>query len=384
MTNIVQRLKVLTVVGTRPEIIKLSAVIKELDRQFDHCLVHSGQNYDYELNQVFFDNLGLRPPDHFLGSAGKSATETIANVLTSIDAVLDLEKPDAFLILGDTNSCFAALSAKKRKIPIFHMEAGNRCFDQRVPEEINRKIIDNLSDVNLVYTDHARGFLLKEGFRPDLVIKTGSPMREILNEHALGIEQSKILDELNLEARKYFVLSLHREENVDDVKTLKAILDTVTEISKEFRAKVIFSVHPRTRNRLDQLVNFDASAFTQMKPLGFFDYIMLQKSSLCVISDSGTLTEEAAILKFAAVMMREAHERPEGMDEATAILAGSSRLSIGNAIRLAIAQANSFEADDVYDYEGAKVASKVARIIASYWHFVKREVWKDFGHPSSR
>lgn len=370
------KLKVLTLVGTRPEVIKLSAVIKRLDRECHHILVHTGQNYDYELNQVFFDDLGIRKPDYFLDSAGKNACETIANVLIKADEVLEKEEPQAFLILGDTNSCFAAIAAKRRKIPIFHMEAGNRCFDQRVPEEVNRKVIDNLSDINLVYTEHARRYLIQEGFRPEMVIKTGSPMREVLDTHSESIAKSNVLSCLGVEPKSYFVLSMHREENVDDPENLKRILQVVGEVSEGFGAKIVFSVHPRTRNRMDQSKLNLPTNFISIKPLGFFDYIKLQQSSLCVFSDSGTLTEESAILKFPSVMLREAHERPEGVDVGVTILAGSSMQSIFNAVHLAIDQAASFSPKDVADYSATDVSAIVVRTIASYWHYVNREVWK--------
>jgi UDP-N-acetylglucosamine 2-epimerase len=369
------KLKVLTLVGTRPEIIKLSAVIKRLDQDCHHILVHSGQNYDFELNQVFFNDLGLRSPDYFLNSAGKNACETIANVLLKADAVLESESPDAFLILGDTNSCYAAIAAKRRKIPIFHMEAGNRCFDQRVPEEINRKVIDSLSDINLVYTEHARNYLLQEGFRAEMVIKTGSPMREVLETHSAGIASSQVLNSLDLKEKRYFVLSMHREENVDNPTTLRSILSSVADVARSYGVKVVFSVHPRTQSRIEQAQIELPNFFVIMKPLGFFDYIKLQQSSLCVISDSGTLTEESSLLKFPSVMLREAHERPEGMDVGASILAGSSFRSISNAVNIAISQ-RAFQSHDVKDYESTNVSTKVVRIIASYWHFVKREVWK--------
>ncbi|MCM2264345.1 MAG: UDP-N-acetylglucosamine 2-epimerase (non-hydrolyzing) [Desulfuromonadales bacterium] len=371
-------MKVMTIVGTRPEIIKLSRVICELDRHVAHVLVHTGQNYDYELNEVFFRQLEIRKPDHFLDAAGETAAATIGNVIARADAVMERERPDALLLLGDTNSCLAAISAKRRKIPIFHMEAGNRCFDLRVPEEINRKIVDHVSDINLTYTEHARRYLLAEGLRPETVIKTGSPMKEVLDYYRSQIEQSTILAELDLKVGGYFVVSAHREENVDSEENFSTLLQTLQTVGGRYRLPLIVSTHPRTRKRLEARGASDLDERIRfLKPLGFFDYVKLQMQARCVISDSGTITEEASILNSPAVTIRQAHERPEGMDEGTLIMCGLESQQVLDAIEVVIAHANvqprQFKL--VSDYDSDNVSKKVLRIILSYTDYVNRTVW---------
>ncbi len=375
-------MKVMTIVGTRPEVIKLSCVIRELDRTVNHVLVHTGQNYDHELNQIFFDGLGLRKPDHFLGAAADGVAQTIANVIARADAVMAAERPDALLLLGDTNSCLAAISAKRLRIPLFHMEAGNRCFDERVPEEVNRRLVDHASDINLVYTEHARRHLLAEGLRPDTVIKTGSPMREVLKHYAARIEASDALQRLKLQPGRYFLVSAHREENVDADDTFDALLGTLRAVWQKHRLPVVFSTHPRTQKRLEmadkQAVGSDMAGadIRFLKPLGFFDYVRLQAGAFCVLSDSGTLTEESSILGFPAVTLREAHERPEGMDVGTLVMSGLGADGVLESIALVrrhhdegrrFAPAPDYAADDV--------SAKVARIILSYTGYVNRRVW---------
>jgi UDP-N-acetylglucosamine 2-epimerase (non-hydrolysing) len=369
-------MKVMTIVGTRPEIIKLSCVIPELDRAAKHVLVHTGQNYDYELNQIFFDGLGLRKPDRFLACAAEGAAQTIANVIARADAAMAKEKPDALLLLGDTNSCLAAIAAKRRKIPIFHMEAGNRCFDERVPEEVNRRIVDHVSDVNLVYTEHARRYLLAEGVRPETVIKTGSPMKQVLAVQKKRIEASKILSKLKLQKGKYFAVSLHREENVDDKARFSRLLDALAQLNKQHR--VIVSTHPRTRKRLEALGKKAPKGLQFLAPLAFADYISLQRSALCVLSDSGSLTEEASLLGFPAVMLREAHERPEGQDQGTVIMAGTRPESIDDAVRVATERfARAGRTWRVApDYDVDDVAAIVVNAILGYTDYVNRTVWR--------
>jgi len=372
--------KVMTIVGTRPELIKLCRVIDELDRNLTHILVHSGQNSDYELNQIFFDQLAIRRPDEFLNAAGGSAMETIARVLTSGDQVLQKHAPDAILILGDTNSCLIALAAKRRKIPVFHMEAGNRCFDQRVPEEINREIVDHVSDVNLAYTEHARRYLLAEGLAPETVIKTGSPMKEVIGYYREAIDASKVLDQLGLQARGYIVVSAHREENVDVPERLAALINCVNALAVTHDMPIVFSVHPRTRRRLEnapQLV-FDQRV-RAMAPLGFLDYVKLQQQSLCVVSDSGTITEESGLLGFPAVTIRQAHERPEGMDEGTLVMCEMTPGRVREAVRLVTEQTfrDGAKFRTPPDYEPDNVSTKVVRIIVSYVDYVRRTVWFD-------
>lgn len=372
-------LKVMTIVGTRPEIIKLSRVIGELDQYVDHVLVHTGQNYDYELNEVFFKELGLRKPDHFLDAAGNNAAETIANVIAKADAAMAAVSPDALLLLGDTNSCLAVIAAKRRKIPIFHMEAGNRCFDQRVPEEVNRKIVDHVSDINLTYTEHARRYLLAEGLRPEMVIKTGSPMKEVLDHHSEAIAASDVLQRLSLKKGGYFVVSAHREENIDAEENFRDFLGTLNALARAFGKTVIVSTHPRTRKRLEERGVGDMDPRIQfLKPLGFFDYVHLQKHAACVISDSGTITEEASILGFPAVTIRQAHERPEGMDEGTLVMCGLKADRVLEAIRIVIEQhaQGSRPGKLVPDYDTGNVSRKVLRIILSYTDYVNRVVWR--------
>ena len=373
------KMKILTILGTRPEIIKLSRVMAELDKHTEHIIAHTGQNYDYELNQVFFDDLEIRKPDYFLEAAGKNAAETIANVIQKSDILIEEVNPDAILLYGDTNSCLSVISAKRRKVPIFHMEAGNRCFDQRVPEEINRKIVDHLSDINMPLSEHARNYLIAEGLKPETVIKTGSPMGEVLEYYKPKIDESNILKKENLEKGSYLIVSTHREENVDSVKNFNNLLESLNEITKVFSKKVIVSTHPRTRKKLEQM-NFESinPLISFMKPFGFLDYVHLQQNAFCVISDSGTITEESSILKFPAITIRQTHERPEGMDEGTLIMTGLKKDSIINAINVVTEQMN--DGPDVIklvrDYEANNVSKKVLRIILSYIHYVNRTVWK--------
>jgi UDP-N-acetylglucosamine 2-epimerase (non-hydrolysing) len=372
-------IKVMTVLGTRPEVLKLSRVIAELDRRTAHVLVHTGQNYDYELNAVFFEELGIRKPDHQLACAAPTAAETIGNVITRCDGVIAREKPDALLVLGDTNSCLAVIAAKRRKVPVFHMEAGNRCFDERVPEEINRRLVDHASDIHLPYTEHARRYLLAEGVRPETVIKTGSPMREVLAHCAPRIRRSRILRTLGLTASRYLVVSAHREENVDDPRRLRGLLDALDAVAKRHGRRIIFSTHPRTRARLAAVRRPGRHARIEfLKPLGFHDYIRLQTSAWCVLSDSGTLTEESSILGFPAVMIRQAHERPEGMDEAAVIMSDLKPAQMLEAVELAVAHHAERKAPlrPVADYAADNVSKKVVRIILSYTDYVNRTVWR--------
>jgi len=374
-------MKVVSIVGTRPEIIKLSRVLQELDKYTEHILVHTGQNFDYELNEIFFSDLKIRKPDIFLNVVGDSLGETIGNIIAKSDKVLAELKPDALMLLGDTNSCLAAISAKRRKIPIFHMEAGNRCFDQRVPEEINRKIVDHLSDINLVYTEHARRYLMNEGLKPEMIIKTGSPMKEVLNYHHDSINSSTILQQLSLDKQDYFVVSAHREENVDNENMFLKFLNTLNTIAKQYGKRVIVSTHPRTRKRLEEYNNVSLDIrISFLKPLGFFDYIKLEQNTSCVISDSGTITEESSILRFPAVTIRQVHERPEGMDEGILIMCGLEQAEVLNAINLVMEQKEDFQKAQkmVFDYDVDNVSSKVIRIILSYTNYVNREVWKKY------
>lgn len=371
-----QRLKVMTIVGTRPEIIKLSRVIAALDRHCEHVLVHTGQNYDYELNEVFFHDLELRKPDFFLEAAAATPAETIAQVIVAADRLLAREKVDAVLFYGDTNSCLAAIAAKRRQIPVFHMEAGNRCFDERVPEEINRRIIDHISDINMPLTEHARRYLLREGIRPETVIKTGSTMKEVLSYYASKIERSQILDELGLQQGSYFVASAHREENVDSEQNLRDLMDSLRAVVDTFDKRVVFSTHPRTRKRLQEMgMDEPDDRIRFLKPLGFLDYIKLQQHAHCVISDSGTITEEASILNLPAIMIRQAHERPEGMDAGVLIMSGLKREGVLRAIATVTAQAQESRTHAVPDYEVDHVSEKIVRIILSYVDYVNRAVW---------
>ena len=367
----------MTVVGTRPEIIRLSRVIAVLDRYTEHVLVHTGQNYDYELNAVFFEDLELRRPDHFLNAAGASPAITIGTILISIDTVLDAEKPDALLVLGDTNSCLAAIAAKRRKIPIFHMEAGNRCFDERVPEEINRKIIDHISDVNLPYSDIAREYLLREGLPPDQVIKTGSPMFEVLTYYAAKIEASDILERLGLADQDYFVVSAHREETIDTPEQFGRLVTVLRTVAEKYARRMIVSTHPRTRKRLDEEHVLLPDNIELMKPMGLTDYVKLQQHALAVLSDSGTITEESSILNFPALNIREAHERPEGMEEGAVMLTGLNveRVLEGLAILADQPRGQSRKLRVVTDYTAPNVSEKVVRIILSYTDYVNRRTW---------
>ena len=371
--------KVMTIVGTRPEIIKLSRVINELDKFTDHILVHTGQNYDYELNEIFFKDLEIRKPNHFLNAVGKDTAETISKIINESDKIIELEKPEAVLLYGDTNSCLSVISAKRKQVPIFHMEAGNRCFDQRVPEEINRKIVDHLSDINMPLTEHAKQYLLSEGIPPNNIIKIGSCMKEILDYYSKKIEKSNIHVDLKLNAKEYFLVSAHREENVDYEKNLKSLLISLNLVADKFNIPIIVSTHPRTKDRIDKmkgkvkpnkLVRF-------LKPLGFLDYIKLQKNAYCVISDSGTITEESSILGFPAIMIRQAHERPEGMDEGTLIMSGLDQNRIIESIHVVSDQYNNKIIPKIVDdYNVDNVSQKVVKIILSYIDYINRTVWK--------
>ena len=370
--------KVMTIVGTRPEIIKLSRVICELDKHTEHILVHTGQNYDYELNEIFFNELGVRKPNYFLNCIGSSTADTIGNIISKSDEIFDQEKPDAVVLYGDTNSCLSVISAKRRQIPIFHLEAGNRCFDQRVPEEINRKIVDHLSDINLPLTEHARRYLIDEGIRAESIIKIGSCMKEILNYYNKDVNSSKVLENLNLKSENYFIVSMHREENVDYEENLTHLLESLNSIAGIYKIPIIVSTHPRTKNRIEQLskkVIMD-SLITFSKPLGFFDYIKLQLSAKCVISDSGTITEESSILNFPAIMIRSAHERPEGMDNGTLIMSGLKSDSILQAIKIVIEQHKISPQNIIPDYDVENVSQKVVKIIFSYTEYVNNFIWK--------
>lgn len=375
-----KKLKVMTVVGTRPEIIRLSRVMARLDEYCEHILVHTGQNYDFELNEIFFQDLGIRKPDHFLSAAGASGAETIGNVIIAVDKVLLEEQPEALLVLGDTNSCMAVIPAKRRKIPTFHMEAGNRCFDMRVPEEINRRIVDHTADINLTYSTIARDYLLREGLPPDMVIKTGSPMYEVLNHFRTGIDTSDVIERLGLTVGQFFVVSAHREENVDSDRTFSALVDTLNAIAEQYGHPVIVSTHPRTQKRVDAMgVQFHDNV-RLLKPLGFKDYNKLQLSAKSVLSDSGTINEEASILNFPALNIREAHERPEGMEETAAMMVGLSveRVLQGLAILETQGRGDERSMRLVEDYSMPNVADKVVRIIHSYRDYVMQTVWKQY------
>lgn len=371
-------LKVMTIVGTRPELIKMSRVIAELDKHTNHILVHTGQNYDYELNQIFFDDLQIRKPDHFLGAVGDTAAQTIGQVIIKSDEVFEKERPDAVLLYGDTNSCLAVISAKRRKIPVFHMEAGNRCFDQRVPEELNRKVLDHLSDMNLVLTEHARRYLIAEGIRPETIVKTGSHMDEVLTHYMPGIEASTVLARLGLKSRQFFVVSAHREENVDTPENLQDLVNTLNLLAKTYRYPVIVSTHPRTRKRLDALGLTDIDPLIDFaKPFGFFDFVKLQMESTCVISDSGTITEEASLLKLPAITIRYAHERPEGMDEGIVIMCGLKSQEVLEAVKVVCEQFSQFgPMRPVADYAAADVSRKIVRLVLSYTGYINRVVWR--------
>jgi UDP-N-acetylglucosamine 2-epimerase len=372
--------KIMTIVGTRPEIIKMSRVIPALEKQFRHVLVHTGQNFDYELNEIFFRDLGLRKPDHYLDAAGANAASTIAQVILKVDEVLEQEQPDAVLLYGDTNSCLSILAAKRRKIPVFHMEAGNRCFDQRVPEELNRKVVDHLSDVNMVLNEHARRYLLAEGLPAERIFKTGSHMREVLNHFRPQIDASDVLARLSLKAGDYFLVSAHREENVDSAKSLSGLLDSLNALAAKYRLPVIVSTHPRTRKRLEEHAGQAQALDTLVqfaKPFGFLDYIHLQMHARCVLSDSGTITEEASLLGLTAVTLRQAHERPEGMDVGTLVMCSMAKQKVLDAVTLVLEQVagNMPRPLPVADYENPAVSTQVVRIVASYIDYVNRVVW---------
>ncbi|QBQ47226.1 non-hydrolyzing UDP-N-acetylglucosamine 2-epimerase [Brevundimonas naejangsanensis] len=375
-----KKLKIMTVVGTRPELIRLSRVIARLDEHMEQILVHTGQNYDYELNQVFFEDLGLRKPDYFLNAAGGNAAETIGQIIIAIDKVLETEQPDALLVLGDTNSCLSVITAKRRKIPIFHMEAGNRCFDQRVPEETNRRIVDHTADVNLTYSVIAREYLLREGVAPDRVICTGSPMREVLSHYAPGIERSSALEALGVSPGKYVIVSAHREENVDSERQIRRLADCLNAVAIHTRDPVLVSTHPRTRARIESFGIAFHEGVRLLKPFGFLDYIALQKQARAVLSDSGTITEESSILNFPALNLREAHERPEGMEEGAVMMTGLSaeRVLQGLAILESQPRGDERRLRLVRDYTPENVSDKVLRIILSYTDYVRRTVWKEY------
>ncbi len=375
-----KKLKIVTVLGTRPEIIRLSCVIKKLDKHCEHILVHTGQNYDYELNEIFFEDLGIRKPDYFLDAAGSSSAETIGNVIIKVDKILDEIKPEAMLVLGDTNSCMALLPAKRKKIPTFHMEAGNRCFDQRVPEEINRRLVDHMADINLTYSSIAREYLLSEGLPADMIIKTGSPMFEVINTYMSEIVSSEILNRLNLKEHKFFVVSAHREENIDsDVNFLK-LIESLNLIAENYNMPIIVSTHPRTQKRIDALGTKFHSLIQLLKPLGFKDYNKLQISAKAVLSDSGTINEESSIMNFPALNLREAHERPEAMEEAVAIMTGLGSERILQSLLILESQSRGSERliRQVNDYSTPNVSDKIVRIIHSYTDYVNRVVWKKY------
>lgn len=372
------KLKVMTIVGTRPEIIKLSQVMKELDRHVDHIIVHTGQNYDYELNELFFEQLDVRKPDIFLEAVKGTPSETIGDIIAKIDKVFYEIQPDALLIYGDTNSCLSVIPAKKRKIPIFHMEAGNRCFDQRVPEEINRKIVDHLSDINLPLSEQARDYLIAEGIKPETIIKTGSPMTEVLNANIEKIKSSDILDREGLKPKEYIVMSIHREENVDSPKNFSDLLESIDELTKRYKLLIIISTHPRTRKKLEDMNYQNKNPLIRFsKPYGFHEYNNLQINAFCVISDSGTISEEGSILNLPAVTIRQAHERPEGMDETTVIMSGLNKTRVIDAVEVAITHnlQDIRVIKPVKDYEADNVSKKILRIILSYVDYVNRTVW---------
>lgn len=372
-------LKVMTIVGTRPELIKMSRVIAEFDQHTRHVLVHTGQNYDYELNQVFFDDLGIRKPDYFLEAVGENAAQTIARVIEKSDKVMEKEKLDALMLYGDTNSCLAVISAKRRKIPVFHMEAGNRCFDQRVPEELNRKVLDHLSDINMVLTEHARRYLIAEGIRPETIIKTGSHMREVLDHYMPKIKKSDVLQRMGLTPNKFFIVSAHREENIDSPENMSDMVETLNALAEAYNCPVIVSTHPRTKKRLDTMELGKLNPHIQfLKPFGFCDYIKLQMEALCVVSDSGTITEEASLLNLPAITIRNAHERPEGMDVGTLIMSGLKKERVLDAVRVITAQHDKTKRvmHPVQDYEAGPVSKQVLRVVMSYVDYVNRTVWQ--------
>ena len=368
----------MTIIGTRPEIIKLSRVFSELEKHTKHVLVHTGQNYDYELNQIFFDDLGVKKPDYFLEAVGETVARTIGNIIAAADDVMAKEKPDAILVYGDTNSCLAIISAKRRKIPIFHMEAGNRCFDLRVPEEINRKIVDHTSDINMTLTEHARRYLLAEGIRPETIFKTGSSMKEVFSFYKTSIESSDVLERLKLVKQKYFVVSAHREENIDDETNFNNLVETLNYLGEKHKMPLIFSTHPRTLKRITERGVVFNKYVQVLKPLGFFDYNKLQLSAHCVISDSGTIFEESSILGFPAITIRNAHERPEGVDVGTLIMSGLEKENVEDSIQIVVGDFESgYRPKLIPDFDVDDVSKKVLRIIISYMRYVKRTVWKE-------
>ena len=371
-------LKVMTLVGTRPELIKMSRVIAELDQQVEHLLVHSGQNYDYELNQVFFDDMGIRKPDVFLNISRDSLAQAIGDVITKSDDVFEQYKPDALMIYGDTNTSLAVISAKRRKIPIFHMEAGNRCFDQRVPEELNRKVVDHLSDINMVLTEHARRYLIAEGIRQETIIKTGSHMMEVLDFYSEKIKSSLILEQYQLDKAKYFVVSAHREENVDCPENLQQLLAGIEALAEKYNYPIYFSTHPRTQKRIEDFIDRPINSLIHfVKPLGFSDYVKLQQNAFCVLSDSGTITEESSLLNLPAIQLRNAHERPEGMDEGTVIMSGLNKERILESVQVVTSQHNAEHRviPPVQDYQAPSVSKQVVRIVVSYVDYINRTVW---------
>lgn len=372
-----KKLKLMTIIGTRPEIIRLSATIKACDKYFDHVLVHTGQNWDYTLNQVFFDDLGLRQPDHFLESVGNDLGETMGNIIAKSFSVLAAEQPDALLVLGDTNSALSAISAKRLKIPIFHMEAGNRCFDQNVPEEINRKIVDHISDINLPYTEHSRRYLLSEGFKKEHIYVTGSPIQEVLRDHMANIDKSDVLNELGLEAGKYMIVSAHREENIDNEENFLDLMNAINKIAEQYQVPIIYSTHPRSMKYIESR-NFKFHPLVKtLKPFGFLDYNKLQKNALCVLSDSGTLSEESAMLGFTGVLLRTSTERPEVLDKGTVVVAGIKADDVEQAVELAIAMTeNNEETVLALDYEDTNVSVKVVKIIQSYTKIINQFTWR--------
>jgi UDP-N-acetylglucosamine 2-epimerase (non-hydrolysing) len=380
MSNPMEKLKVMTIVGTRPEIIRLSRIIAALDKHCDHILVHTGQNYDYELNEIFFNDMEIRKPNYFLNAAGRTGAETIGKIIISVDKLLADTKLDALLVLGDTNSCMSVLPAKRRKIPIFHMEAGNRCFDMRVPEEINRRIVDHTADINLTYSAIARDYLLREGLSPDMVIKTGSPMNEVLNFYRPKIEISEVLNSLDLSYEKYFVVSAHREENIESEQNFKKLVDIINTLAENYGFPIIISTHPRTQNRISNTKTKFHPLVQSLKPLGFFAYNKLQMSAKAVLSDSGTINEESSILNFPALNLREAHERPEGMEEAAVMFTGVDAARVLQCLEILDQQARGAERllRQVTDYSMPNVSDKVVRIIHSYTDYINRVVWKKY------
>ncbi len=370
--------KIMTIIGTRPEIIKMSMVIAELDKNLEHILVHTGQNYDFELNEIFFNDLGVRKPDYFLDAADEKTAKTIANVISKSDEIFQKENPDALLLYGDTNSCLAVISAKRRKIPIFHFEAGNRCFDLRVPEEINRKIVDHTSDINFVLTEHARRYLIMEGIKPDKIFKTGSHMYEVIENNKGRIEQSKIIEELKLKKDNYFLVSIHREENIDDTENFKSLMKVLENLWLKYKLKIIVTTHPRTRKKIEKEKINISNNVQFCKPFGFFDYMKLQQNSFCVLSDSGTITEESSIMKFPAINIRNSHERPEGMDYGSVIMAGIDSTRIEESVDITtnhyLNYKDSF--NDIPDYKNLNVSKQVTRTILSYIDSINRDVWK--------